>query len=186
MPTEGTPFDVIGVAYDDVLNFRSAPAPGADVVQQAKPLDNADIVGLGKAWLTPGQVWWKVSIRGQEAWSNQQFLGSSGVTEDITDTVIGELGGDSFDSIMHAAKEAAGTRVSVEPASTVTFATKPIAVGKYGSFVYVDVVGLGDDAVKAERLRVEVTREGYDGVKLVSVEATSICSRGISETNLCR
>jgi hypothetical protein len=46
------------------------------------------------------------------------------------------------------------------------------------------VIGLADDAVAGQRLRV-TGAPSADGVTLVRVEATPFCSRGLSSTGTC-
>ena len=52
--------------------------------------------------------------------------------------------------------------------------------------VTVDVVGLGDDAQRGERLRIVVTGDAAGGSLAVrTVEATALCARGVSAEGLC-
>ncbi len=190
-PSAGTGLAIVGVAYDDTLNFRSEPSPGAEVLESFGPLsDDLDTSALGEAWAAPSGVWWKVNVAGTEAWANQAFLGGLGTTFNAFDEVAAEFGVLKFETVEAAALAVAETRASVDPESRIVFAGEPLAF-EVGGFAIVDVLDLGDDALKGERIRVEVdivfdADSGEEGaqdvafVVLTNVEITPICGRGVS------
>lgn len=194
-PPEGTGLAVVGVAYDDELNFRSGPAPDADIIEAFGPLsDDLDIAYLGESWAAPTGVWWKVMVAGSTVWANQAFLGALGTPQNAFDEVGAELGVLMFESVEAAALAVAETRASVDPESSIVFAGEPLAF-EVGGFAIVDVIGLGDDSVKGERIRVDVEivfdeESGEEGaqdvafVVLTNVDITPICGRGVSD-GLC-
>lgn len=196
-PAKGTKLIVVGVMYDDTLNFRVDPSPKATIVSTAAPLASADIVAAGEAWSAPGGVWWKVSIGGNDAWANQKFLGMEGNVINELDAVEADLGTLEFGDLREAALTVANSRASdSDPTSRVQFAEEPLAFDTATGSVVVDVLDLGDDSVKGERLRIWVENiydessgdEGAQdliGVEVISVEATSICGRGVSDEGLC-
>lgn len=190
-PTAGAGLAIVGVAYDDVLNFRSDPAPGAEILASYGPLsDDLDTFAMGEAWAAPSGVWWKVNVVGTESWANQAFLGGLGSSFNAFDEVAAELGILTFDSVETAALAVAEIRSSVEPQSRIVFSGEPLAFDAVG-FAIVDVMDLGDDSVKGERIRVDVEvvfdeQSGDEGaqdvafVVLTNVEITPICGRGVS------
>lgn len=194
-PSEGTPLAIVGVAYDDTLNFRVDPSPDAEVLASYGPLSgDLDTSALGSAWAAPSGVWWMVEVAGTTAWANQAFLGSLGNTINAFDQLSAELETLQFDSVEAAALAVAELRSSVDPASEIVFAGEPLLF-EIGGFAVVDVMGLGDDAVKGERLRIDVSvvfdeESGEEGgqdvayVVLADVEITAICGRGVSD-GLC-
>lgn len=194
-PQVGTGLAIVGVAYDDELNFRDGPSVGADIVTSLAPLsDDLDMSALGEAWAAPSGVWWKVAVVGEEVWANQAYLGSLGSTFDGFDAVASELGVLKFEDVESAALAVAATRASDEPESRFVFAGEPLAFD-VGGFAIVDVLDLGDDSVKGERLRIDVdivfdAESGEPGaqdvafVVLTGVDITPICGRGTSE-GLC-
>lgn len=190
-PSAGTGLAIVGVAFDDTLNFRSEPSPGAEILQSFGPLsDDLDTSALGEAWAAPSGVWWKVSVAGTEAWANQAFLGSLGTTQVAFDEIAAEFGVLKFETVEAAALAVAALRASDDPESRIVFAGEPLAF-EVGGFAIVDVLDLGDDSVKGERIRVDVDvvfdeASGEEGaqdvafVVLTNVEITPICGRGVS------
>lgn len=190
-PSEGTPLAIIGVAYNDTLNFRVDPSPNADIVVSHGPLlDDLDTSALGSAWSAPSGVWWMVDVGGTDAWANQAFLGSLGTTTNAFDQISADLDVFEYDTVEAAALAVAELRASDDPVSSIVFASEPLAF-ETGGFAIVDVVGLGDDSVKGERIRVEVRTvfdedSGEEGAQdvdyflIVDIEITPICGRGLS------
>lgn len=190
-PSEGTPLAIVGVAYNDTLNFRVDPSPDADIVVSHGPLlDDLDTSALGSAWAAPSGVWWMVDVGGTDAWANQAFLGSLGTTINAFDQISADLDVFEYDTVEAAALAVAELRASDDPVSSIVFASEPLAF-ETGGFAIVDVIGLGDDSVKGERIRVEVRTvfdadSGEEGAQdvdyflIVDVEITAICGRGLS------
>ena len=194
-PSPGTPLAIVGVAFDDTLNFRDSPAPDADVLASFGPLSgDLDTSALGEAWAAPSGVWWKVDVGGTEAWANQAFLGSLGTTSAAFDEIAAELVILKFETVEAAALAVAEVRSSDDPLSDIVFSGEPLLF-ETGGFAIVDVIGLGDDSIKGFRIRVEVEtvfdeasgEEGAQDVAFVvlsDVEITPICGRGVSD-GLC-
>lgn len=194
-PVAGTPLAIVGVAYDDTLNFRVDPSPDADIIESHGPLsDDLDTLAAGDAWSAPSGVWWHVEVGGTAAWANQAFLGSLGTPQSFFDEVSGELESLTFDTVEAAALAVADLRASDDPVSRIVFAGEPLAFDA-GGFAIVDVLDLPDDSVKGERIRVDVQpvfdeasgEEGAQDIEafvLVGVEITPICGRGLTD-GLC-
>ncbi len=187
-PQAGVPLRVIGVKYDDVLNFRADPSPAAEILATGEPLaPDFDLSTMGEAWNAPGGAWWKVKVLGAEAWANQKFLGMIGDRADVFDEVGADLGVLKFESVESAALAVAATRSSEAPPSDVVLVGEPHTVESGIGSAVVDVVGLGDDAVKGLRMWIDVdvvfeadSTEDVQFVVLTGVEAAPICSRGLS------
>ncbi len=190
-PAPGTGLAVVGVRFDDELNFREGPSPSAAIVTSFGPLHpDLDMAAVGEAWAAPSGVWWKVNVAGDEAWANQAFLGSLGSTVDAFDEVASELLILKFEDVEAAALAVAELRASTDPVSRVVFVGEPLAFDGAG-FAIVDVLDLGDDSVKGERIRIDVEiafdeESGEEGaqdiafVVLTDVQITPICGRGTS------
>lgn len=192
-PAEGQPLAVISVRYDDELNFRAGPGTDEDIVRRVAPLDDTVITAAGEAWAFERSVWWKVVIDGEEMWANQTFLGMLGATSSIFDEVEAELDTLEFASLQAMTEAITDARTVEEPAPDLEYVTEPLSFDSGDAFVVVDFVGFLDDAVSGERLRIEaevIVGDDADevgvpiGVRLTDVEATVICSRGVTE-GLC-
>ncbi len=195
-PAEGQELAVIGVRFDDELNFRAGPGTDQDVIRSVAPLvETPIIVAAGEAWAFDTSIWWKVTIEGEEMWANQTFLGMLGEPTSIFAEVALTLeAGDGLEgsSVEAIAEAVAASRTSEEPLPSVEFPGEPLAFDTGEGFAIVDLVGFLDDAVLGERLRVEVEFEvGEDDgsdepvvYRLTDVIATPICARGVSD-GLC-
>lgn len=177
---DGDVLAVIGVAFDDTLNVRSGPGTAHDVVVELEPLTD-DVVATGESrQIGSGQIWSEVRAGGATGWANVAFLAYVGATDDITAEVTDRLGetphGDTLEEI---ALVVAGSRASEEPPSEITIVAQT-AEGDVED-VTVDVVGLGDDAIRGERLVVFGAPTDSGGYSLMSVERTFLCSRGVTE-----
>ncbi|MGH1504740.1 MAG: hypothetical protein ACRBI6_14360 [Acidimicrobiales bacterium] len=189
-PSPGTPIAVVGVRWDDTLNFRSGPGVETDVVIDLPAIQDfpTPIVASGEAWQFPGSIWWKVEVDGQELWASQSFLGMLGNTTDITAEVEGLLGIQPITTIEDAADRVAATRlIDVESEIRIRHVVQPLAFD-FTSRAVIDVLGYPDDSVKGERLEITldpVFDESGDEPELVGwvvtrVDSTPICSRGVS------
>lgn len=181
-PQAGTELIVVGVQHDDVLNFRVDPDPQATIVTTAAPLASHDIVALGSAWAAPTGVWWLVEIDGQMAWGNQGYLAAPGESRDLSEEIIDDLPNNEFQLVVEALMAVASSRVHDSGPEPVF-----VEVDSYTT----DVLGFGDDSVKGERLTVTIElifdeENGDDqpvqdsiGIRIVTVEVTPLCSRGV-------
>lgn len=181
-PAEGDVLMVIGVRHDDVLNLRAGPGVGAGIVGEIPPTFT-DLVALGNTRQLPVSFWIEVDYEGTEGWVNLSYVGYEGVVDDLTSTVVDELGEIPVVASMTELGElVAGVFASEEPESDIVQVT-PVTSGDLAEVTY-DVIGLGDDAVLGSRLHVfaEMVEGGFS---LKSVELTSICGRGVDNQGLC-
>ena len=182
VPPAGTTASVIGVASNDVLNLRAVPGQGR-IVDTAAPHGQVELTGRGR--LLPQSIWWEVRSDGGTLWASATYLAVAGLTDDITAEVIAALGETpGAETLVELAEVVAATRASDEPPSTITVSAAP-TVGDLGE-ITVDVVGLGDDAVRGERLHVFATADASgEGFVLRTVERTVLCGRAATADGLC-
>jgi hypothetical protein len=195
-PLAGVPYDgpptqgraatlaVVGVAADDVLNVRAGPGTDQPVVGTLEPLA-ADVTATGRARQLPASIWLEVDLGDQTGWSSSRYLAFLGPTDDVTSQVVDAVGAlPTAETLVDLAADVAAVRASVDPASRIVISDGP-AVGDLGE-VTVDVVGLGDDSVFAERLVVFATPDASgEGFTVKSIEATLFCGRGPALDGLC-
>jgi hypothetical protein len=176
-PSAGDVLGVIGVESDDVLNVRRAPGIDQDIVATAPPLSH-DLIAVGNTRSLPNSIWIEVTLNGTPGWVSYAFVGYIGDTDDATAEVVADHGSiPSGASVEEVVDITLATFISVDPASRVTRPADPITGDL--TEVTVDVVGLGDDAVRGYRLHIFVQLEaGVYGLK--SVERTLLCGRGLS------
>ena len=185
-PRAGEPMVVVGVAHDDVLNFRTLPDASSPIRATVAPqATSPEVISMGEGRLLTGSAWWHVTVDGQELWANSRFLGTLGDTYDSFDELSSRLGGDLEDPSIEALVERLRAALSADgPEASATFVTDP-DIGSGTQDVTVDLLGYGDDAIYGERIVLTVTDttgSGSPGVRLTAAEATLICSRGVSGT----
>jgi hypothetical protein len=188
-PLAGVPYDgppvqgraatlaVVGVAHDDVLNVRAGPGTDQPVVGTLEPLAT-DVAATGRARRLPASIWLEVELGEGTGWSSSRYLAFLGPTDDVTSQVVAAVGGlPSAETLVELATDVATVRASVDPASRIVISDGP-SVGDLGE-VTVDVVGLGDDSLFAERLVVFATPdESGEGFTVKAIEGTWFCGRG--------
>lgn len=180
---EGAEMAVIGVEADDVLNVRAAPGTDNEVIATLEPLADG-FIATGEGRLLDAAVWVEVDTGDTTGWVHAAFIAHTAATEDITAQVIEEHGSrPSADTLVGLAETIADQRATQEPPSQVVISDGP-HVGDLGE-VTVDVVGFGDDSVRAQRLVVFATVDGDGSFTLRSVEATTYCGRGVVDGELC-
>lgn len=182
--SEGDTLAVVGVAHDDVLNVRTGPGVGADIIATLAPLAD-DVIAIGSARQLPRSIWVEVDTGDVTGWANASFLAYLGDTTDVTAEVMADLGADRTAATIQALGLAvAETRASTDPASDIVVVDGP-TIGDLGE-VTIDVIGLGDDSLYGLRLHVFgqplETDAGFD---LKSVEQTVLCGRGVSDDGRC-
>lgn len=185
--------DVVGVAFDDVLNFRTAADPASAIVDTAAPFSTSPaVVSEGAGWLLAGSAWWNVTVDGQVAWANTTYLGVLGQNSDITNDLATSMPSLSAPDLQTLAQNIGNAR-SGGPVPLVVFSTEPVAADAQGGEATIDVIGLGDDAVKGERIfityrfvfdDINAASPNVIGFDLIYADAQAICSRGIS-SGLC-
>lgn len=181
-PAAGDVLAVIGVAHDDVLNLRAAPGADQEILEGIPAIYDA-LTALGQTRELPGSFWIAVDYQGTEGWVNLRYIGYLGDTRDATQAVI-----DDFGEVPGAATMldlgfiVAESLASEEPPSDIVLVVAP-TVGDLGEVTY-DVIGLADDAVRG--VRVHVFGQPIDeGFTLDTVELTSLCGRGVDDSNFC-
>lgn len=180
---EGAGMAVIGVEAEDVLNVRAAPGTEHDVVATLAPLAGG-VTATGEGRMLDGDVWVEVDTEDVTGWVHAAFIAHPAATEDVTSQVIAVHGSrPSAGTLVGLAELVADQRATQEPPSRVVISDGP-HVGDLGE-VTIDVVGFGDDSVRAERLVVFATVDGDGSFTLRSVEATTYCGRGVTDEELC-
>lgn len=196
VPTRGTELDVIGVEGDDVLNFRLRPDATSRILATAAPalegFPQKPIVGTGVGQSNGPTLWWQAEIDGEIAWASQEFLGMLGVTSDIFTQLQNDMPSLEADTIQELGDAIALAR-SGAPESTKAVVVEVIGVDAPSSLATIDVIGLGDDASKGERIflnlfnirDIDATEFEILGYRITGATATDICGRGITAGDLC-
>lgn len=176
-PVAGRSIAVVGVRFDDTLNVRLLPGTAAAVIAELAPT-STDAVATGRARMLPESIWWEITTaEGVIGWVGSSFTAQIGPTNDTTAAVITQLG--------YTPEEASVQDLGFLVADTVdndpdipTEIVIVVAADETGDLaeVTLDVIGLGDDAVRGVRLHVfGMPLESGDGFSLKSVEATDLC-----------
>lgn len=183
-PQAGDVLMVFGVAHDDVLNVREGPGIAAAVVAELDPLEN-DVAALGNTRQLPQSFWYEVEAVGTTGWASARFLFYEGTVDDLTSLVVDRLGGTipTADSMEELGLIVAEALASTDPPSQIVMSVAP-TTGDLGEVTY-DIGGLGDDSQWGWRAHVFGTPGDDGSFGLKSVEATSVCARGVTETGLC-
>jgi hypothetical protein len=173
---------VIGVAHDDVLNLRAAPGADQGILSGIPPL-HTELVALGHTRELPRSFWIEVDYQGTTGWVNLSFVGYLGDTFDATSAVVDELGDrPSAPTMLELGESVARVLASDEPPSELVVTVAPRDGDP--AEVTIDVIGLGDDAVRG--LRAHVFGSPSDGgFVLDTVEVTSLCGRGVTDDGAC-
>lgn len=172
-PAQGDELDVVGVAFDDVLNVRIAPGTDFDLIGTLDP-DTTGVTATGHNRLLPDSLWVEVDFEGQLGWVNEKFVGYLGSTRALQPSVPAANA-----TALEMAQLVAESAASVDPPSTITVAAQPL-----DGVVIMDVIGLGDDAAKGFRLTV-TTVETAGKRSVTAVDEQIICSRGKTDDGLC-
>lgn len=181
-PAAGDVLAVIGVAHDDVLNLRAATGADREILAGIPPL-YSDLVALGRTRELPGSFWIEVEYQGTSGWVNLSFVGYLGDTFDATSAIVDELGDlPSAPTMLELGESVAGVLGSEEPPSELVVSVAATD-GDPGE-VTVDVIGLGDDAVRGLRAHVFGSPDS-GGYVLDTVEVTSLCGRGVTDDGAC-
>ena len=182
VPQDGEVLSVVAVAHDDVLNIREGPGVGFDIVGTLAPTAD-DVVGTGLGRRLDNSIWWQVMAFGTTGWVNSSFVSRTGQVVDLTFEAVDSLGAIPTATTMEElGLITAESLASVDPASDIVMSVAP-TVGDLGEVTF-DIVGFGDDSVSGYRLHIfaDVTDDGFS---LSSVEATVLCTRGVSPDGLC-
>ena len=183
-PAAGQVLSVVGVAHDDVLHVRRAPGTDQEIVADLANLAD-DFVATGRGRMLTRSIWWEVTTtEGIIGWVGSSFTAITGPTSDTTAEVVSALGKrPETETMVELGTLVAETlRPDPDMASEIVLVVAP-TVGDLGEITY-DLVGLGDDAVRARRLHVfGQPSESGEGFVLRTVEATDMCEaiRGVSQ-----
>jgi uncharacterized protein YraI len=183
-PYQGAKLAVAGVAADDTLNVRSGPGTEFDVVYDLGPTAGATATGHNRSVGDAG-FWSEISADGRTGWANTSFLLQPGQVDDITASLFPTPADRPTAKTMAELGQAvARRRASEEPPSRIVVVEHP-TVGDLGE-ITVDVIGLGDDSVGGERLKVFAEPgPGGGSFTVRTVEATTFCSRGVADDRRC-
>ncbi len=182
-PREGDVLAVMGVRWDDVLNVRAGPGTDQPIVATLAPTSN-EAVATGHTRMLPRSFWTEVTVGGVTGWASLAYLAYLGRAEDLTADVVAALGGVPTAGTIHdLGMLVAQSQASTEPRSDLVVVVAP-TTGDTAE-ITIDVVGLGDDALAGLRLRVVGERTSDGGYSLVSVQATLLCGRGVTDDGRC-
>ena len=182
-PAAGDLLAVIGVAHDDVLNLRAGPGIDQEILDRIPPLHDA-LIALGETRELPGSLWIAVDYEGTDGWVNLGFIGYLGITSDDTAAIVGQLGEiPAAPTMLELGMIVAESLSSEEPPSDLVVSVAATEGGDLGEVTY-DVIGLGDDAVRGVRAHM-FGQPGPEGFTLDTVEATTLCGRGVTEDGFC-
>ena len=181
-PAAGDVLAVIGVAHDDVLNLRSAPGADQEILARIPPL-HTGLIARGHTRELPRSFWIEVEYSSGTGWVNMSFVGYLGDTFDATSAIVDELGDlPSAPTMLELGESVAGVLGSEEPPSELVVTVAP-RDGDPGE-VTIDVIGLGDDAVRGLRAHAFGSPDN-GGFVLDTVEVTSLCGRGVTDDGAC-
>ncbi|MGC0250948.1 hypothetical protein [Pseudactinotalea sp. Z1748] len=175
--TEGETVDVVGVAHDDVLYVRELPDPASPEVTALAPL-TSDVALTGRArQLDDMAIWLELDVEDRVGWANLRYLAYLGMVTDETSQISDPGPQDSMADLAAAVVEELQEDGAPDLDMTVA---EDVQEGDLTTIV-VDVQGYADDSINGHRLHIFASDEGGDGYRLVSVEATQICTRGATE-----
>jgi hypothetical protein len=185
-PYAGAHLAVVGVAAADKLKVRSGPGVEFGVLFELGPLAvNATATGHNRS-VGAGGFWSEITADGGTGWANTAFLLQPGQVTDVTAALFPTPSTrPKADSMSELGQVVARRRASAaDPASNIVVVDGP-TVGDLGE-VTVDVIGLGDDAQGGERLKI-FAEPGPPAARFTvrTVEATALCSRGVTKDGLC-
>lgn len=184
-PYAGARLAVVGVAAGDTLHVRAGPGVEFDVRFDLPPLAvNARATGHNRS-VGRGAFWSEISVDGRTGWANSRFLLQPGQGADVTATLFPTPADrPSGNTMLEVGQTVARLRASKEPPSNIVVVDGP-TVRDLGE-ITIDVIGLGDDAQGGERLKIFAERASGGGRFTVrTVEAIQLCSRGVSNGQLC-
>ena len=181
-PLPGSEWWVVGVPADDVLNVRAGPGTSEGIVSTLAA-DGGPVVVTGEARLVEASLWWEIDTQGDDAWVNARYLGALADTWDITSWLVDRAGAIPIAGSM---EELAAQVLALRGGGEATVISAGLSADGLLGEIAVDRFTAPDDSVRGERLRVFGQRmSAGDPFGLHSVEATSICWRGVDQTGLC-
>lgn len=183
-PEEGALLAVVGVAAGETLPLRSGPGADFDVLVELEPL-TTNVTATGHQRMVDGELWSEITADDDTGWAEAAHLLQPGSVDDITATLFPTPADRPQAETMEELGQAvANLRASVEPPSDIVVVDGP-TVTDLGE-ITVDVIGLGDDSIGGERLAIFADPDpGGEGFTVRSVEATTLCLRGVGGGGLC-
>jgi hypothetical protein len=185
-PYQGARLAVVGVAAADKLKVRSGPGVEFGVVFELGPLASDAVATGHNRSVENGGFWSEITVDDRTGWANAAFLLQPGQVTDVTaalfPTPSARPKAQTMDELAQTvARRRAG---AAEPPAKIVVVDGP-TVGDLGE-ITVDVIGLGDDAQGGERLKI-FAEPGPPGARFTArtVEATALCSRGVTKDGLC-
>jgi hypothetical protein len=192
-PRQDDTLGVVGIAFDELLTLRVAPATDEMVVGALPPLTEVVATGDNRA------TWYEVTANGQTGWAPRANLLALDGTFDLTAGIVSSLGSlPRASSMLELGMIVTDVVVPCDPATptTIVVVVAPTP-GLVSEVVYDTFTGemCGDDSIAGERIRVtgqqvensELPANGFARAlvyELVSVESRYICWRG-SDGTLC-
>jgi len=186
-PYEDARLGVVGVEAGDVLNVREAPDASADVVAELDPLaDGLTATGHNRQ-VGEGAIWAEVDTGDERGWVNTAFVAQLGATDDATARLYPQVAdrpvAETLVQLAEAVAADAAGEGGEETDPRVVIVDGP-SVGDLGE-VTVDVLGYPDDAIYGERFHLFAEEEGSESFRLRTVEATTLCRRGVTPEGVC-
>jgi hypothetical protein len=184
-PHAGAKLAVAGVAANDTLKVRSRPGTEFNVVLELPPTAmNAIATGHNRSLGEAGS-WSEITVEGRTGWANTSFLLQPGEVNDITAALFPTPPERPTEKTMlELGQHVARIRAGQDPVADFVVVESP-TVGDVGE-ITVDIVGVGDDSVGGERLKI-FAEPGSRGASFTvrSVEATTFCRRGVTPERRC-
>lgn len=188
---EGDEAVVIAVSHDDVLNIRALPGAFEDPISSVPAGGTAELAGRER--LLGTNLWAEIILDEGVGWVNSYYLGYLGPEEDVTE----DYADISDSTVPRAVVDTVGTRAAAqmrrESAPTYRIISEaPEEAAQEGAVPDgadqdagrqswgIDLTSPGDDAVRGDRLTVELSVE--EGTyALESVTSAPICHRGATD-----
>ena len=193
-PPAGQQLDVVGIDRDEVLSFRLAPDPTAPIVATSPPETPSQlsppptVVASGTGQFFGDQLWLQVTVDGVSGWGDSAFLGILGSSENVFLELQADMASLQAPTIEELAAAVAATRAGgVEPVVAIN---DFFAVDATSSEAWIDVIGIGDDVVAGERIRllldnIEDATPEVVAYEITDAISTAICGRGITAADAC-
>lgn len=180
-PQAGDLLAVVGVAVDETMAVRAAPAGDAEVVQELEPTATG-LEATGEARINDNTIWYEVTAD-DVGWVEASGLAYIGLTDDATAEVVEQLGSLPEAASMVELGQVVAEALASDSGEPRASQTVEVSDGDPAGVTF-DLVGLADDAVSGYRLDLFATPTA-DGFALDTVERTYLCARGVDGTGLC-
>jgi hypothetical protein len=130
-------------------------------------------------------IWDEITAQGITGWVNSSYLGYLGGVDDLTSFVVNQMGGiPEAETMLDLGTMVAESFDPGEGRFRYAMSVPP-RIGDLGEVTF-DVVGLLDDAQLGWRLHIfGQPTAGAEGFSLMSIEATALCGRGVTNDGFC-